>query len=102
MRPLRGPFAIAPTTTTSIADLDKLKDVIAAARKGRDDDANAAEAAIKDPVARILAEWVILRSDSTQPNFQRYVNFINAASGLAACAAVPAPRRERAVERRCR
>jgi soluble lytic murein transglycosylase len=75
-RPLRGPFAIAPTTTTSIADLDKLKEVIAAARKGRDDDANAAEDAIKDPVARVLAEWVILRSNNTQPNFQRYVKFI--------------------------
>ncbi len=76
MRPLHGPFAVAPTTTTSAADLDKLKNVIAAARKGRDADADAAEAAIHDPVAHVLAEWIILRSDSTQPSFQRYTAFI--------------------------
>ena len=75
-RPIRGPFAVAPTTTTSLADIDKLKQVIAAARKGRDGDADAAEAAIQDPVAHLLAEWVILRSDNTQPSFKRYVAFI--------------------------
>ena len=75
-RPLAGPFAIAPTTSTSSADVEKLKQVIAAARRGRDAEANEAEQAIKDPVARLLAEWVILRSDNTSSSFQRYAAFI--------------------------
>jgi peptidoglycan lytic transglycosylase len=75
-RPLVGPFAIAPTTTTSAADVDKVKTVIEASRRGHDADANAAEAAIHDPVARLLAEWIILRSDNTSPSFQRYAAFV--------------------------
>ena len=31
---------------------------------------------ITDPVARKLAEWVILRSDNTTPSFQRYAAFV--------------------------
>src|SRR5436190_227813 len=41
-------------------------------------DADAAEASISDPVARKLAEWVILRSDNTNPTFQRYAAFVEA------------------------
>ncbi len=78
VRPVSGPFAVATTTTTSPADIDQLKKVIEAARKGRDGDANAAENAVVDPVARKLAEWVILRSDNTNPSFQRYAAFIAA------------------------
>ncbi len=77
-RPVSGPFAIAPTASTSPADLAALKTVIEAARKGKDDDADAAEKTIHDPVARKLAEWVILRSDNTSPGFQRYANFVRA------------------------
>jgi soluble lytic murein transglycosylase len=78
LRPTSGPFAIAPTTTTSAADLAALKRVIEASRKGKEADADAAENAIHDPVARKLAEWVILRSDNTTPGFQRYAAFIAA------------------------
>src|SRR5581483_11825965 len=53
-----------------------VKRVIEAARKGRDADANAAQATITDPVARKLAEWVILRSDNTNPSFERYAAFV--------------------------
>ena len=52
--------------------------MIEAARKGREGDANAAENSIVDPVARKLAEWVILRSDNTNPSFQRYAAFVTA------------------------
>ena len=52
--------------------------MIEAARKGKEADANAAEAGISDPVARKLAEWVILRSDNTNPTFQRYAAFVEA------------------------
>jgi soluble lytic murein transglycosylase len=75
-RPVSGPFAIAPTITTSDADIAALKQVVEAARKGRDADADAAERTIADPVARKLAEWVILRSNNTSPGFQRYAAFV--------------------------
>jgi soluble lytic murein transglycosylase len=78
VRPVSGPFSIAPTTSTSAADLAALKVVIDAARKGKDAEADAAEKTISDPVARKLAEWMILRSYNTQPNFQRYADFIAA------------------------
>jgi len=75
-RPASGPFAIAPTAATSEADIALVKQIIEATRKGKEADANAAEARISDPVARKLAEWVILRSDNTNPTFQRYAAFI--------------------------
>jgi soluble lytic murein transglycosylase len=75
-RPVSGLFAIAPTIATSGADIAALKQVIEAARKGRDGDADAAERSIADPVARKLAEWAILRSDNTNPPFLRYAAFV--------------------------
>jgi peptidoglycan lytic transglycosylase len=77
-RPVSGPFAIASTTSTSAADLAALKRVIDAAKKGQDTEADADEKTIVDPVARKLAEWAILRSDNTNPSFQRYAAFIKA------------------------
>ena len=76
VRPASGPFAVAPNATTSANDVAAVKRVIEAARKGRDADANAAQASIADPVARKLAEWVILRSDNTNPSFERYAAFV--------------------------
>jgi len=78
VRPISGPFAVASVTTTSPADIEQLKRVIEATRKGREADANAAENAIVDPVARKLAEWMFLRSDNTNPSFQRYAAFVTA------------------------
>src|SRR5215831_18226030 len=78
VRPTSGPFAIAHAAPTSAGDVAAVKRVIEAARKGKEADANAAEASISDPVARKLAEWIILRSDNTNPTFQRYAAFIEA------------------------
>ena len=75
-RPVSGPFAIAPTNATSPADIAAVKTVIEATRKGKESEANAAESSINDPVARKLAEWVILRSDNTNPSFNRYAAFV--------------------------
>jgi soluble lytic murein transglycosylase len=75
-RPAAGPFAIAPTAATSAADIAAVTRVIEATRKGKEGEATAAEASISDPVARKLAEWVILRSDNTNPTFQRYAAWI--------------------------
>ncbi|MDO9357106.1 MAG: hypothetical protein Q7T55_25635, partial [Solirubrobacteraceae bacterium] len=77
-RPVSGPFAVAPTNTTSATDIALVKQVIEGSRKGQDVVVAAAAAAITDPVARKLAEWVALRSDNTKPSFQRYAAFVNA------------------------
>ena len=71
LRPTAGPFAVAPTATTSAADIAAVKQVIEATRKGKGAEADAITKTIADPVARKLADWVILRSDNTQPSFQR-------------------------------
>jgi soluble lytic murein transglycosylase len=78
VRPTSSPFATAPTTTTSAADMAAVKQVIELARKGKDGEADATEKSISDPVARKLAEWIILRSDNTKPSFQRYAAFVAA------------------------
>jgi soluble lytic murein transglycosylase len=75
-RPTAGPFAIAPTAATSAADIAAVKQVIEATRKGKEAEASAAEATITDPVARKLAEWLILKSDNTNPPFQRYAAWV--------------------------
>jgi soluble lytic murein transglycosylase len=75
-RPAAGPFAIAPSAATPPADIAAVKRVIEATRKGKEAEATAAEATITDPVARKLAEWVILRSDNTNPSFQRYAAWV--------------------------
>jgi soluble lytic murein transglycosylase len=78
VRPTSGPFAIAPTSTTPPADVAAVKQVIELSRSSKDAEANATAKAISDPVARKLAEWVILRSDNTKPSFQRYAEFVKA------------------------
>ena len=72
------PFAIAPTASTPASDVAALKRVIEAARRGRESEADEAERSISDPLARKLAEYVILRSDNTNPSFARYAAFIAA------------------------
>src|SRR5208282_2286417 len=58
-----APFASAPTSTTSPMDLSAVKQAIDLVRKNRQDEATGVEAAIADPLARKLVEWVILRSE---------------------------------------
>jgi soluble lytic murein transglycosylase len=77
-RPVSGPFSIAPTAVTPADDIAAVKRAIDAARKGKGADATAAQKTIVDPVARKLAEWAILRSNNTDPPFQRYADFIKA------------------------
>ncbi|MGH6789501.1 MAG: transglycosylase SLT domain-containing protein [Pseudolabrys sp.] len=78
VRPASGPFAIASTSSTTESDIASVKRVIELTRKGKDTEANSEQATIKDPVARKLAEWVILRSDNTNPTFKRYADFVTA------------------------
>ena len=70
------PAAVAATSSTSRADLDTLENVIDLVRKHRADEATQAEATISDPVARKLAEWLILRSDGNNATVERYRAFL--------------------------
>jgi soluble lytic murein transglycosylase len=79
--PVRKPpvtAAVAATTSTSQADIEALKNVIELVRNDKPADATQAEAAIADPVARKLAEWIILRSDDNGASVERYRAFIEA------------------------
>ena len=75
-RPPPPPAAVAATSSTSQADTDALENVIELVRKHKPADATQAEAVIVDPVARKLAEWVILRSDDNGASVERYRAFI--------------------------
>jgi soluble lytic murein transglycosylase len=77
-RPPANPFALAATHETSSADVASLKHVIEAIRGKRIAEADAAERSLSDPVARKLAEWIILRSDATDAGYARYAAFIEA------------------------
>jgi soluble lytic murein transglycosylase len=67
---------MAATSSTSQADKDALENVIELLRKHKPDDATQLEATITDPVARKLAEWLILRNDNNNASVERYRAFI--------------------------
>jgi soluble lytic murein transglycosylase len=70
--------AVAATSSTSQADTDALENVIELVRAHKPADATQAEAAISDPVAKKLAEWIILRSDDNGASVERYRAFLTA------------------------
>src|SRR5260370_15409448 len=73
-----APAALAATSSTSQTDKDALENVIELVRKHQPADATQAESEISDPVARKLAEWIILRSDDNGASVERYRAFISA------------------------
>jgi len=79
--PARKPAAtaaVAATASTPQADADALENVIELVRHHKPADATQAEAAISDPLARKLAEWIILRSDDNGATAERYRAFVDA------------------------
>jgi soluble lytic murein transglycosylase len=72
------PAAVAATSSTSKEDRDALENVIELIRKHSPDDATQVEAQISDPVAKKLAEWIILRSDNNNATVERYRAFLQA------------------------
>ena len=72
------PAAIATTSSTPQSDKDALENVIELVRKHKPSDATQVQAVISDPVARKLAEWLILRSDDNGASVERYRAFISA------------------------
>ncbi len=71
-------LALAATSNTSPLDLAAIKQVIDLAHKSQPDEATNVAGTISDPLARKLAEWVILRSDDADLDFPRYAAFIAA------------------------
>jgi soluble lytic murein transglycosylase len=69
---------MAATSSTSQADTDALENVIELVRAHKPADATQVEAAISDPVAKKLAEWIILRSEDNGASVERYRAFIAA------------------------
>src|SRR5579871_643071 len=72
------PAAVAATSSTSQGDKEALENVIELIRKHNPGEATQAEASISDPVARKLAEWIILRSDDNGAGVERYRAFLEA------------------------
>ena len=67
---------MAATSSTSQADKEALENVIELIRKRKPDDATQLTAAISDPVAKKLAEWLILRSENNNVTVERYRAFL--------------------------
>ena len=72
------PAAVAATSSTPQSDKAALESVIELVRKRKAADATQAQAAISDPVARKLTEWLILRSDDNGASVERYRAFVSA------------------------
>ena len=70
--------AVATTSSTSSSDKEALENVIDLVRKHKSADATQAESSISDPLARKLAEWIVLRSDDNGATVERYRAFISA------------------------
>jgi soluble lytic murein transglycosylase len=73
-----APFAVAPTTSTSAADIALVKRALDLVREQETGKAVAVQRTIEDPLARKLIEWAILRSDDHEANFDRFAGFIAA------------------------
>ena len=67
---------MSTTSSTSKADMETLEQIIEFVRKRKPLDATQLQASISDPVARKLAEWMILRSDDNGASSDRYKAFV--------------------------
>jgi len=73
-----APAAMAATSSTPQADAEAVENVIELIRKRKPVDASQVAQGIGDPVARKLAEWLILRSDDNGSSVERYRAFLTA------------------------
>jgi soluble lytic murein transglycosylase len=70
------PLAQGPALQTSDAEIALVKSSIDALRSGGASKATTVAAAISDPAARKLVEWIILRGDHSGADSKRYLAFI--------------------------
>jgi soluble lytic murein transglycosylase len=73
-----APLATASTSQTSQADIETLQQIVALTRKKSAGAATEAASALQDPLARKLAEWLILRSEDNGARTERYAAFLAA------------------------
>ncbi|OJU16859.1 MAG: lytic transglycosylase [Afipia sp. 62-7] len=69
-------LAMSTSSSTPRADAEVVEQVIELLRGKKSSDATQLAASIGDPVARKLAEWVILRSDDNGASSERYKAFL--------------------------
>jgi soluble lytic murein transglycosylase len=75
------PVVLAPAEAPSPDNLAAVKKAIDLARRGRGNEATAIANAVTDPVAAKLIEWMVLRSENGDFDFQRYAGFAAANPG---------------------
>jgi soluble lytic murein transglycosylase len=68
------PEAEAPSVSSD--DIAKLREAAGLIHRGRTSDASDVQASLRDPVARKLVEWMILRHENNGADFVRYAAFI--------------------------
>jgi soluble lytic murein transglycosylase len=73
-----APPVLGSANPPSAADVDAVRQAVVALRGGDPADAMRQAAAMSDPLARKLTEWIILRSDNNSLPFARYAAFIAA------------------------
>ncbi len=76
-----APTVLAPSTPPSSESLSAVKKAIELARRGKTSEATAIGNSVTDPVAAKLIEWVALRAESGDFDFQRYAGFAAANPG---------------------
>jgi soluble lytic murein transglycosylase len=69
------PVALAPAAPISPDSLAAVKKAIELTRRGRNSEASAVAGTTTDPVAAKLIEWVVLRAETDDFDFQRYAGF---------------------------
>src|SRR6266496_4402144 len=80
--PVSTPFALPPdalalaSMNAMSADAPAIKQAIELVRKRKISQATEIEKSVRDPMAQKLVKWVILRSEDSGANFDRYVAFI--------------------------
>ena len=75
------PVVLAPGEAPSSENLAAVTKAIDLARRGRGNEATAIANAVTDPVAAKLIEWMVLRSETGDFDFQRYAGFAAANPG---------------------
>lgn len=76
-----APAVLAPGTPPSSESLAAIKKAIELARRGKTSEATAIGNSVTDPVAAKLIEWVVLRAENDDFDFQRYAGFAAANPG---------------------
>ncbi|ARQ01766.1 lytic transglycosylase domain-containing protein [Pseudorhodoplanes sinuspersici] len=75
------PAVLAPGTPPSSESLAGVKKAIELARRGKTSEAAAVGNSVTDPLAAKLIEWVVLRAENDDFDFQRYAGFATANPG---------------------